>query len=144
MCVCVCVIFCCKLGKNFTGTFQLLNQTYRADCISQMQCYEWFKRFKDGRMLVSEDSRPGWLSTSTNEGHINRFHAVFRGNRHLTLQEVADKLGISIESCHQIFTVKLQMCHVSAKFMLTHCSSSAFIWQNIRHPLYPIQPIFQT
>jgi hypothetical protein len=34
VCVCVCVKFCCKLGKNFTETFQLLNQAYDED-------YEW-------------------------------------------------------------------------------------------------------
>jgi hypothetical protein len=46
----MCVKFCCKLGKNFTETFQLLNQAYKEDCMSQTQCYEWFKRFKEGRM----------------------------------------------------------------------------------------------
>jgi len=42
---------------------------------------------------------------------------VIRENRHLTVQEVADKVGISIGSCHQIFTEKPRMCPVSAKFM---------------------------
>ena len=32
--VCVCVKFCCKLGKNFTETFQLLNQAYGEHCMS--------------------------------------------------------------------------------------------------------------
>ena len=52
VCVCVCVKFCCKLGKNFTETFQLFNQAYREDYMSQTQCYERFKHFKEGRMLV--------------------------------------------------------------------------------------------
>jgi len=42
---------------------------------------------------------------------------VIRGNRHLTVREVADEVGISIGSCHQIFTEKLQMRRVSAKFV---------------------------
>jgi len=42
VCVCVCVKFCCKLDKNFTETFQLLNQAYGEDYMSRMQCYEWF------------------------------------------------------------------------------------------------------
>ena len=42
----VCVKFCCKIGKNFTETFHLLNQAYEEDCMSRTQCYEWFKRFK--------------------------------------------------------------------------------------------------
>jgi len=42
---------------------------------------------------------------------------VIRGNRHLTVREVADEVSISIGSCHQIFTEKLQMRRVSAKFV---------------------------
>jgi len=43
---------------------------------------------------------------------------VIQGNHHLTVQEVADEVGINIESCHQIFTEKLQMRGISAKFVL--------------------------
>ena len=42
---------------------------------------------------------------------------MIRGNRRLTVREVADEVGISIGSCHQIFTEKLQMSRVSAKFV---------------------------
>ena len=50
VCVCVCVKFCCEFGKHFTETFKLLNQAYREDCMNRTHCYEWFKRFKEGRM----------------------------------------------------------------------------------------------
>ena len=69
-------------------------------------------------MLVGEDPRRGRPSTSTNDDHVERVGDVIRGNRRLTLREVADELGISIGSCHQIFTEKLQMRRVSAKFVL--------------------------
>jgi hypothetical protein len=36
----------------------------------------------------------------------------------LTLREVADEVGISIGSCHQVFTQKRQMRRVSAKFVI--------------------------
>ena len=105
-CVCVCVKFFCKLGKNFTDTFQLRNQAYSEDYMSRTQCYEWFKRFKEGRMSVGEDPWLGLLSTSTNADHVERVRAVIRGNRRLTVREVDDEVGISIGSCHQIFTEK--------------------------------------
>jgi len=35
--------------------------------MSPTQCYEWFKRFKEGRMSVGEDPRPGRPSTSTDD-----------------------------------------------------------------------------
>jgi hypothetical protein len=42
------------------------------------------------------------------------FNSAFKG---LTVREVGDEVGISIGSCHQIFTQKLQMHRVSAKFV---------------------------
>jgi len=107
--MCACVKFCCKFGKNFTGTFQLLNQAYGEDCMGQTHCYEWFKCFKAGRMSVGEDPRPGRPSTSTSNDRVERVCAVICGNRRLTVRKVADEVGISIGSCHQIFSEKLEM-----------------------------------
>jgi len=67
--------------------------------------------------LVGEDPRPGQTSTSTNDYYVGRVRAVIRENCRLTVQEVADKVGISIGSCHQIFPEKPQMCRISAKFV---------------------------
>jgi hypothetical protein len=92
--------FCNKLCKNFTETFQLLNQAYREDCINLTQCYELFYYFKEGRMSAGEDPSPGLYSASTNDDHVKRVHAAIHGNRRLTVREVADKVGISTRSCH--------------------------------------------
>jgi len=85
--------------------------------MSRTQCYEWFKRFKAGRMSVGEDPRPWRPSTSTDDDNVERVRAVIRGNRRLTVREVDDEVGISTGSCHQILTEKLQMRRVSAKFL---------------------------
>jgi len=68
-------------------------------------------------MSVGEDPRPGRPSTSTNDDHVERVRAVISGDRRLTVREVADQVGISIGSCHQIFTVKLHMRRVSTKLV---------------------------
>jgi hypothetical protein len=46
----------------------------------------------------------------------------------LTVREPADKVGISIGPCHQIFTQKLQMRRVSAKFVICRkaCACAQF------------------
>jgi len=59
-------------------------------------------------MWDGENHRPGRHSTSTNDDHVEGFRAVIRGNRHLTVREVAEEVGISIGSCHQIFTGKFR------------------------------------
>ena len=66
--------------------------------MSQTQCYEQFKHFKEGRMSVGEDPMPGQPSTSTNDDHVERVRAVIRGNCHLTVREVADVVGITTGS----------------------------------------------
>jgi hypothetical protein len=104
VCVCVCVKVLRKRGKHFTETFKLLYKAHGESCISRTQCYEWFKRFKEGRMSVGKDSRPGRISTSTNEDHVERFPDVIRGNRRLTVREVVDEVWFSIGSCHQFFS----------------------------------------
>ena len=85
--------------------------------MSRTQCYEWFKRFVNGRMLVGEEPRPGRPSTSTDDEHVERVRAVIRGNRRLTVREVTNEVGISIGSCREILTEKLHMRRNSAKFV---------------------------
>ena len=114
---CMCVKFFFKLGKSFVQTFELLKQAYGAECISRMQCYEWFKRFKEGRISVNKDPMPGGPSTSTDDCHVERVHEAIRGNRRLTVREVAEEMGISVRSCHAILTGKFLMHRVSAKFV---------------------------
>jgi hypothetical protein len=68
-------------------------------------------------MSVGEDPRPVRPSTSTNDDLVGRVRAVICGNRRLSVREVADEVGIVIGSCPEIFTEKLQVHHVSAKFL---------------------------
>ena len=75
--------------------------------MSRTQCYEWFKRFEKGRMSVGEEPRPGRHSTSTDDDHVERVRVVIRGNRRLTVREVANEVGISIGSFHQILRPEL-------------------------------------
>jgi len=66
---------------------------------------------------MGENRRPGRSSTSRKDDHVDTVRAVIRGNHRLTVREVADEVGTSIGSCHPIFTEKLQMPRVSAKFV---------------------------
>jgi hypothetical protein len=72
---------------------------------------------KKGKMSVGEGPRPGRLPTSTNDDCVERVHAVINGNHRLAVREVADEVVISIGSCYKIFTEKLQMRRINAKFV---------------------------
>jgi hypothetical protein len=81
----VCVKFCLKLAKNFTETFQMLKEAYGKGCLSRTQCYEWYQRFKLGRTSTEDDPKTGRLSTSTNDDHVEKVHAVIREDHCLTV-----------------------------------------------------------
>jgi hypothetical protein len=59
---------------------------------------------KKCRMSIGKDPRPGRPSTSKKDDHVDRVRAVILGNRCLTVRGVANEVGISTESCHQMFT----------------------------------------
>jgi len=60
-------------------------------------------------MSVGEDPRPGRHSTSTNDDLVERVRTVVRGNRCLTVREVADEVDFS--------AIKFLLRRVSAKFV---------------------------
>ena len=51
--------FCCKLGKNTTETYRMLQTAFRPSCMNQASVFEWHKRFKDDRESVRDDERCG-------------------------------------------------------------------------------------
>jgi len=106
-----------QIGKNFTETFQMLQQAYGEDCLVRMQCHEWCQRFKSGRTPIEDDPKSGRTSTSMDEDHVEKVLAVICQNRRPTVREVAEEVGVCKRSCHLILTDKLQMCRVAAKFV---------------------------
>lgn len=52
-------------------------------------------------MSDGENIKPGRPFTSTDENHVERVCDVIHRNRHLTVREVTNKVGISIENCAQ-------------------------------------------
>ena len=85
--------------------------------MSRTHCYACFKHFKVGRISVGEILTSGRTSTSTKDDDVEKIVAVIRGNRHSTLQEFSDEVGIGVGSCRQIFTEEVLMRDVNAKFL---------------------------
>jgi len=95
----------------------MLQQAYGEDCLSRMQCHEWYQRFISGRTSIEDDPKSGRPSTSMDDDHVEKVLALIRQNRRLTVCEVAEEVGICKSLCHQILTDKLKMRRVAAKFV---------------------------
>jgi predicted transcriptional regulator len=57
------------------------------------------------------------VDTSWNANVIENVHSLILEDHRLTIQEIADEVGISTGTAHSILTENLHMCRVVAKFM---------------------------
>ncbi|GFT34462.1 protein GVQW3 [Trichonephila clavipes] len=53
------IIFCTKLGKSASETYQLIKQVYGDCCLSISNVFVWHNRFLDGRDAVEDYQRSG-------------------------------------------------------------------------------------
>ncbi|XP_025405831.1 protein GVQW3-like [Sipha flava] len=112
-----CIKFCFKIGKNATETFELIKLAFGDITLSRCVTFDWFKRFKEGRISIEDDHCPGRPSTSKTIDTINLVRDKIRYDRRSTVGELANEVGISIGTCHSILSDELGMKRVSAKSM---------------------------
>ncbi|XP_015367479.1 PREDICTED: putative uncharacterized protein FLJ37770, partial [Diuraphis noxia] len=112
-----CIKFCFKIGKNATESFELIKLAFGDIALSRCVTFDWFKRFKEGRISIEDDHRPGRPSTSKTNDIISLVRDKIRSDRKLTVREVANEVGISIGTCHSILSDELGMKRVSAKLV---------------------------
>jgi len=85
--------------------------------VSKKNVYKWYKLFQDGREDANDEPRSGRPSTSTTDENVQAVKKIVLENRRITIREVAEDVGISLGSCHEIFSNVLGMSRVSAKFV---------------------------
>ena len=113
----VCINFCFRLGKTGAETYKMLQAAFGESCQSRSKTFDWYSRFKKRRRFFEDDPRPGRQSTSHTEETVARVREIIRADRHLTIREVAEDVGIAFGTCQKILTEDLQMRRVSAKFV---------------------------
>ncbi|XP_026811241.1 protein GVQW3-like [Rhopalosiphum maidis] len=104
-----CIKFCFKIGKNATETFELIKLAFGDVSLSRCVTFDWFKRFKKGRISIEDDHRPGRPSSSKTNDTIDLVRNKIRNDRRLTVREVANEVGILIGTCHSILSDELGM-----------------------------------
>jgi hypothetical protein len=89
----VCIKFCHKLGKTATEKYEMLQQAFGETALSRSKRFEWYSRFKNGRTSIDDDPHTGRPLTARTNEIVDSVNAVIRGNRRLTIREIADELN---------------------------------------------------
>ena len=102
-----CIKFCQKLGDTQVETIRKIQQDFGDNAMSITRIKEWYNCFKDGSTSVDSVPRHRGPSTSRNDNVTNQVWTLVIQDRHITVQELADEVGISIGSVHTILTADL-------------------------------------
>jgi hypothetical protein len=99
----VCIKFCLKLGKTATEMYEML-QAFGETALSRSKTFELYSRFKNGRTSIDDDPHTGRPSKARTNETVDRVSAVIRGNRRLTIRDIADELNLSFDTCQATLT----------------------------------------
>ncbi|XP_026827933.1 protein GVQW3-like [Ooceraea biroi] len=110
----ICIKFCHKLGYKCNDTIRMIRKVFGDDSMSESQIFVWFKRFKDGRVSVDNESSRFRTRTAEN---VERVRVAINENRRLTARELVKNLGIAKTILYQILAEDLGMSHVTTKYV---------------------------
>ena len=112
-----CIKFCFKLRKTATECYEMLKTAFGGNGMGLSQTFQWFSRFKVGRISNDDDEGSGRpVSWSTPE-MIERVRQIIREDRRRTIDEVSMLVWISQGTCQKILTEDLKMRRVASKFV---------------------------
>ncbi|XP_066966297.1 protein GVQW3-like [Macrobrachium rosenbergii] len=110
-----CIKFCYKLGDTQSKLSRRFSKP--GDNHGSNTNKEWYNRFPSRTKAVESKPRSGRPSTSRNEEIIENVRRIVEADRHITINEITEEVGISTGSVHTILTEDLAMRRSVCKFV---------------------------
>jgi len=107
-----------KLGNSQVETIWKIQWVFGYNAMGITQIKEWYNRFKDGCTSVESNGHSSRPSTSRNDKLIDQVRTLVMQDRHVTVRELAEEVGISTGSVFSILTHDLALWRGSTKFVL--------------------------
>lgn len=111
------VKFCFLLEKTPAETLVMLKTAYGDTALSKTRVYEWFQRFKSGKMSIEDQPRSGRPSTSRIDENVKKIHTLILEDRRRTIDELVSLSGLSWSSIQRILSEDLNMRRIAAKLV---------------------------
>lgn len=101
--------FCQELGKTVKETCEMLKQASEESTMGCTQMFEWHSCFKNGWTSVDDGKHSGQPSSSTMPENVEKVWHAIREDRHHTINNICDIVGIGYGTCQWILTEELHM-----------------------------------
>src|SRR5215469_5223020 len=94
----------------------MINTAFPNDALKRTTIFEWYSRFKNGRITVYDDPRQGCPLSQRTEENVTQISNLIKDNRRITLQELEEETGISKAMIGNIIREDLGLKKTPAKF----------------------------
>ena len=88
------------LAKNATKTYGMLQTDFRLSCRNQASFFEWHKRFKEGRVSVSDDERCGRGMEVRTPELIGQIKNIMGKDHRVSIETI--NVSVSVGTVHKI------------------------------------------
>lgn len=109
--------FLTKLNWKPVQIIKALQEVYGNSTPCRAVVYDWIKRFKEGREELEDDPRGGRPSTAKNQENISLVQNLVEQDRRVTIEEIANEVGIAYGSAYSILTETLGLSKLSARWV---------------------------
>jgi histone-lysine N-methyltransferase SETMAR len=109
--------FLVKKGKEPSEILADLTEVYKDAAPSTATTYRWIAEFKRGRTLLHDEQRCGRPTTSTTVDNVAAVEKLVMADRHITIAQLAEEVGVSKGIIGTILHEHLGMHKVCAKLV---------------------------
>ena len=111
------VKFLTKLDWKTKQIIEALNTVYGDNGPKKSVVYKWIKRFQESRIECKDDHRSGRPSTSITVEKVAAVQSLLEEDRRITIDYIANAIGISRGSANSILTDNLGLSKLSARWV---------------------------
>ena len=99
-------------GQSPSNIHERMTAVYGDSAPSRTMVFKWARRFKDGQLNIEDSPRSGRPISATDEKNIKAIENLVVEDRRITIQEIAEILGISSGTVHGILHDHLHMTNL--------------------------------
>lgn len=104
-------------GESATEIFEKLHKVYGDSTPSYSTVSRWVTEFKCGRKNVEDEPRPGRPISATDEFTCSKVQEFVMQDRRVTINQIAEEMGISRGSVGFILHEKLRLSKLSSRWV---------------------------
>ena len=104
-------------GENATNIHKRMSNVYDKSSLSYSCVAKWVAEFKRGREDINDDPRSGRPVSQVTEPNVAKVHQVVLENRRISIDCIAQEVGLSYGTVHTILHEHLDMSKVCARWV---------------------------